>query len=122
MKIHTTLHRLKEGGACSARYEYLKSNLGPIGPNDPIDALDLLKHNGVGDTEWLLNSTACIEDPAKAWAEYRRVRSTALAEHERVRSTALAEYERVTATAWAEHERVTATAWAEVLGEVGGAA
>ena len=60
---------------------------------------------------------------APAWAEYNKVKGTALAEYEKVKGTAwaeynkvmytLAEYNKVMDTAWAEYNKVMDTAWAE---------
>jgi len=95
MTITTTLNRLKAAGACRDRYEYLVKALGGVSfdHDAPINALTILEHNGIADVEWLLASSAPVEDPAQA----------------------LAEYERVMAPAWAEYERVKAPAWAETL-------
>ena len=116
MKLTTTLNRLRRAGACDRGMETLIASL-PAGfqKKAPIDALDILKSNGVADVEWLLNSSACIENPAPAWAEYHRVKAPALAEYRRVAAPAWAECQRVTAAAWAEYERVAAPAWARIL-------
>jgi hypothetical protein len=50
---------------------------------------------------------------APAWAEYNKVKGTALAEYEKVKGTAWAEYNKVMYTALAEYKKVMYTAWAE---------
>ena len=91
MTITTTLNRLKAAGACASRYEHLVRALGgvTVDHDAPINALTILAHNGAPDVEWLLNSTACIQDPAPAWAEYERVDAPALAEYWRARRASL---------------------------------
>jgi len=104
MTLTTTLNRLKAAGVRADRYEHLVKALGgaSFDPDAPIKLLTILEHSGIADVEWLLESTAPVEDPAPALAEYRRVTAPALAEHERVTAPALAEYERVKAQALAE--------------------
>ena len=112
MKIHTTLNRLKAAEACVGRYAHLVEALGGVryDHDEPIDALDILRHNGVADVKWLLDSTACIEDSAPAWEEYGRVKAVAWEEYQRVKTAAWEEYERVAAPAQEEYRRVEAPA------------
>ena len=93
MTLTTTLNRLKAAGVCADRYEHLVKALGgaSFDPDAPINLLTILEHNGIADVEWLLESTAPVEDPALALAEYRRVEAPAWAEYERVKALALAE-------------------------------
>ncbi len=54
----TSLYRLRKCHACSGRYDYLVSKLGPEwGDKDDINLLDILKHNGVADCLWALCAT-----------------------------------------------------------------
>jgi len=115
MKIHTTLNRLKAAEACVGRYAHLVEALGGVryDHDEPIDALDILRHNGVADVEWLLDSTACIEDSAPAWEEYGRVKAVAWEQYRRVAAAAWEEYERLEAPAREKYRRVTVPAWEE---------
>jgi len=117
MKIHTTLNRLKAAEACVGRYAHLVEALGGVryDHDEPIDALDILRHNGVADVKWLLDSTACIEDSAPAWEEYGRVTAPAWEKYGRVTVPAWEEYRRVTAPAREKYQRVTDLAWEEIL-------
>src|SRR5690606_15674642 len=59
-RLHTTLNRLHQAGACTARYEHLLRALG--GPSfdheRPINLLTILEHNGPEDCLWALCATA----------------------------------------------------------------
>jgi hypothetical protein len=113
MKITTTLNRLKKAGACAERYKHLVSELGEAASdrNAPIDALFVLDHNGFADVQWLLQSSACIEDPATAWRAYEEAKATAWRAYEEAKATARRAYEEATATAWRAYEEAKATAW-----------
>jgi len=51
--LTTTLYRLRKYDACQDRYYHLVSKLGPNwGDKDPINLLDILKHNGIFDCLW----------------------------------------------------------------------
>jgi len=113
MTITTTLRRLQAAGACKPLYEHLKEALGPIGPNDPINALQILEYNGVVDLEWFLNSSACIENPKPALAEYKRITDSAWTEYKRITDSAWTEHNRITDSAWTEHNRIMDSARAE---------
>jgi cell division septum initiation protein DivIVA len=113
MMITTTIQRIHDAGACLPRYQYLLKNIGVSDHSEVIDALQVLRCNGVEDTLWLLRSTACFEDTAQAWAEYNKVKAPAWAEYNKVKAPAWAEYNKVTAQAWAEYDKVTAQARAE---------
>ena len=82
MTLTTTLNRLKAAGVRADRYEHLVKALGGVSfdHDEPIKLLTILEHNGIADVEWLLESTAPVEDPAPALAEYERVKAQALAE------------------------------------------
>ena len=100
MTITTTLTRLRRAGACADGLATLERALGAdFGADAPVNALFILRSNGAEHVEWLLQSSACAEDPAPAWAEYLRVESPARDEYLRVTAPALAEYRRVAAQA-----------------------
>jgi hypothetical protein len=82
MTLTTTLNRLKAAGVRADRYEHLVKALGGVSfdHDEPIKLLTILEHSGIADVEWLLESTAPVEDPAPALAEYERVKAQALAE------------------------------------------
>jgi len=53
--MKTTFRKLKEAGACTARYRHLAKSLGGItkyGRDTPISALQILDHNGSDDLWW----------------------------------------------------------------------
>ena len=74
-------------------------------PAQIVDAIKAGKMRGFGLGHGLLT-------PA-AWAEYDKVRRSALAEYLKVHQSSWAEYDKVKQPAWAEYEKVQQPAWAE---------
>ena len=90
MTITTTLTRLRRAGACANGLATLERALGAdFGADAPVNALFILRSNGAEHVKWLLQSSACAEDPAPARAECLRVTAPALAEYRRVAAPAL---------------------------------
>ena len=60
VRLHTTLNRLHDAGACRDRYEHLVEALGgvPFDHDAPINLLTILEHNGTEDCVWALCATA----------------------------------------------------------------
>lgn len=79
VRLHTTLNRLHEAGACADGYRHLVECLGGVSfdHNAPINLLTILEHNGTTDCLWALRATIgnCDQvtrlmaaDFAAAWA------------------------------------------------------
>jgi len=59
VKLTTTLNRLKDAHACTARYEHLLRCLGgpSVDHDAPINLLTIMEHNGAEDCLWALCAT-----------------------------------------------------------------
>jgi hypothetical protein len=117
MTITTTLNRLKQAKACADRYTFLLESLGGTKADHdaPINALYILENNGVADVEWLLRSSACIENPAPAWKAYAEAKATAWKAYEEAKAPAWKAYAEATATAGKAYVEATAPAWRLIL-------
>ena len=102
--ITITLRELKAPPApCAARFNYLLEWLGHYDLDRPIDLTDILRHNGLSDTEWVINNKL----PALR-EKYQRGRAKLDAKYCRERDEMAAEYGRECAALVNKHERLSA--------------